>query len=206
MARRATRDSRNLPLFPLHTVLFPGGMLPLRIFEQRYVDMAKACLASEGTFGVVLITSGDEVIRDKAACAPSFAPIGTEARIVEWDMPQLGILHVRTEGLQRFSVERHGVATNGLVTGDVVAIADEPACAVTQRFMPLVKLLELIAARVGPQQFPPERRYDDASWVGYRLAELLPLPLSIKQSMLEINDSEVRLSVLMRFLSDQGLL
>src|SRR5947209_12796334 len=92
-----------LPLFPLHTVLFPGGILPLRIFEQRYITMVKACLAQESTFGVCLITKGDEVLRgaETAHAAPQFARIGTMARIVEWDMPQLGILHVRTEGLQR---------------------------------------------------------------------------------------------------------
>lgn len=213
------RDARMLPLFPLHTVLFPGGVLPLRIFEQRYVDMTKACLANDTTFGVVLIRSGDEVMRDKERAAPEFAAIGTEARILEWDMPELGILHVRAQALKRFSVSRHSVGANGLLTGDVTALPDEPSRPVAENFAPLVRLLELIATRVGPRQFPPEfyettagavprrtRLLDDASWVGYRLAEVLPLPLNIKQSMLEINDSEVRLSVLMRFLSDQGLL
>jgi len=85
------------------------------------------------------------------------------------------------------------------------AIPAEPAVALATRFEPLVKLLELVAARVGPHQFPEARAFDDASWVGYRLAEVLPLPLSIKQGMLEINDSDVRLSLLQKFLQQQGV-
>jgi len=205
-----------LPLFPLNTVLFPGGILPLRVFEQRYIAMAKACIANDAPFGVCLITSGDEVLRDAAQRkAPEFATIGTAARIVEWDMPQTGILHVRAEGLQRFEVERHGVAQDGLVEGVVAPIPPEPSRAIDDKFAPLVKLLGLVATRVGPQRFPsgvdehgdvaPRAGFDDASWVGYRLAEVLPLPLKIKQSMLEINDAEVRLTLLMRFLADHGL-
>ena len=72
-------------------------MLPLKIFEQRYIDMAKACLADERPFGVCLITQGEEVAAADAA-PPEFATIGTLARIVDWDMPQLGILHVDHRG------------------------------------------------------------------------------------------------------------
>lgn len=216
--------SGSLPLFPLHTVLFPGGNLPLRIFEQRYIAMVKACIAEESPFGVCLLTKGDEVLRagETSHAVPDFAHIGTTARIVEWDMPQLGILHVRAEGLQRFSVDDRTVAADGLITARVTSIPAEPARTVAETFAPLVHLLELIATRVGPQQLglhetaqaagsqrsaaPRRDLYDDASWLGYRLAELLPLPLTIKQTMLEVNDSEVRLSVLMRFLDQQGLL
>ena len=195
----------RIPLFPLKTVLVPGGVLPLKVFEQRYIDMAKACLAEETPFGVCLITDGDEVAHPGSA-APAFAPVGTLARIAGWDMPQLGILHVSTTGLGRFIVESHEVERSGLVVADVRAIASEPAIAITDAQQPLVRLLELIAARVGPANFPAEARWDDGSWVGYRLAEFLPLPLPIKQSMLEINDAGVRLTVLQKFLSEQGVL
>lgn len=194
-----------LPLFPLRTVLYPGGHLPLKIFEQRYIDMAKACLADNLPFGVCLITQGDEVTVARGA-APSIAPVGTLARITDWDMPQLGILHVATIGGTRFKVRDHATAAKGLVVGNVTAIADEPALALPAEFQSLARLLELIATRVGPQNFPAERNYEDASWVGYRLAELLPLPLTIKQSMLEINDAGVRLKVLQQFLAQQGVL
>jgi uncharacterized protein len=194
-----------LPLFPLSTVLFPGGVLPLKVFEQRYIDMAKACLADNRPFGVCLITQGDEVAVPQGA-APAIANVGTLARITDWDMPQLGILHVATRGEARFQVQGHAVAASGLIQGDVTALAPEPARPLAEEYAPLVKLLELVASRVGPQNFPAERDYGDASWVGYRLAELLPLPLSIKQSMLEINDADVRLKVLQQFLSQQGLI
>lgn len=195
----------QVPLFPLRTVLFPGGVLPLKIFEQRYVDMAKGCLAEERPFGVCLITKGDEVARPGSP-APEFSAVGTLARIASWDMPQLGILHVGSVGGTRFKVERHASEPSGLIVAQVTEIAAEPAVAMTPAQQPLVKLLELIAARVGPENFPADPDYTDATWVGYRLAEFLPFPLPIKQSMLEINDAGVRLTVLTKFLRDQGLI
>src|SRR5690348_4188199 len=96
--------SLSLPLFPLRTVLFPGGLLPLKIFEQRYIDMTKACLKDERPFGVCLITEGDEVATVSPA-PPRFVRIGTLARIIDWEMPQLGILHVTTAGGDRFQVK-----------------------------------------------------------------------------------------------------
>jgi Lon protease-like protein len=199
------RGPMTLPLFPLKTVLFPSGLLTLRIFEQRYIEMAKACLKDEQPFGVCLITEGDEVAK-AATGPPQFAPIGTLATIAAWDMPQLGILHVTTEGGARFQVRSHVVRTDGLVVGEVTRIPAEPAVALPAAYAPLARLLELLATRIGPRQFPEARAFDDASWVGYRLAELLPLPLSIKQGMLEINDSEVRLQLLQKFLQQQGLI
>lgn len=196
----------SLPLFPLHAVLFPGGMLPLRIFEQRYVTMAKACIADGTGFGVCLIQAGDEVARGDAPQPPQFAPFGTVAEIVEWDMPQLGILTVVARGMSRFRVDSHAVQPDGLIVGNITVVPDEPAPALSEKFAPLAKLLDVVAARVGAHQFPAERRQHDASWVGYRLAEVLPLPLTVKQSMLEINDAELRLTVLSRFLKSQQLL
>jgi len=195
----------SLALFPLKTVLFPGGLLPLKVFEQRYVDMAKACLKDNRPFGVCLITQGEEVA-SPAGAAPEIAKVGTLARITDWDMPQLGILHVATHGETRFQIRRHSVEDSGLLVGEVTPIAAEPKLALADSHQPLASLLELIATRVGPQNFPAEREYGDASWVGYRLAELLPLPLHIKQGMLEINDAEVRLQVLQKFLAQQGVL
>jgi hypothetical protein len=199
------RQNLTLPLFPLSTVLFPGGSLPLKIFEQRYIDMAKASLRDGAPFGVCLITQGEEVAPVRGAPV-EFAKVGTCARIVDFDMPKVGILHVATRGEARFQVHSHAVAASGLVIGEVSAIAPEAHLRLAESYAPLARLLELVAARVGPQNFPAERDYDDASWVGYRLAELLPLPLSIKQSMLEINDADVRLKVLQQFLTQQGLI
>jgi Lon protease-like protein len=195
----------SLPLFPLRTVLFPGGLLPLKVFEQRYVEMTKACMMNSRPFGVCLIVSGEEVAT-KSGAAPEIAKVGTLARITDWDVPQVGILHLATIGETRFQVRSQSTQGNGLVVGEVTPIEPEAAQPIGDAFKPLAQLLELIASRVGPRNFPAERRLDDASWVGYRLAELLPLPLSIKQSMLEINDAEVRLKVLQKFLAQQGVI
>jgi len=203
--RMGPRPLYELPLFPLRTVLFPGGLLPLKVFEQRYIDMTKACIAEDRPFGVCLITHGEEVARGDPG-ETRFAPIGTLARIGDWDMPQLGIMHIGTTGGARFQVRGHRVEKSGLFVGEVADLPAEPAIPLDESRAPLVRLLELIAARVGPQNFPASHHYDDASWVGYRLAELLPLPLTIKQSMLEINDAAVRLHVLHQFLEQQGVI
>lgn len=199
------REPSALPLFPLRTVLFPGGLLPLRVFEQRYIGMVKDCMRDGGPFGVCLITEGEEVARPGAS-ALRFATVGTLASIVDFDMPQQGILHVTVQGETRFGVQGHATEASGLVVGRVTAIAAEPASALPARHAPLARLLELIAGRVGAANFPAHADYGDASWVGYRLAELLPLPLTIKQHMLEINDAGVRLSALAQYCEAQGLL
>jgi Lon protease-like protein len=205
--RADSRSPTTLPLFPLKTVLFPGRSLPLKVFEQRYIDMTKSCLKDERPFGVCLITRGEEVAqRDQlgAVVPTDFALVGTQARIVSWDMPQLGILHLKTEGGTRFQVQSSSVSDDGLVVAQVTNLPPEPTVALPEEFAPLAGLLELMIDRAGPENFSTSA-LDDASWVGYRLAELLPLPLPIKQSMLEINDSLVRLKVLAQFLKQQGL-
>jgi uncharacterized protein len=203
----SARSPTPLPLFPLKTVLFPGGMLPLKIFEQRYIEMTKACLKDNQPFGVCLLKEGDEVARPgMPVAAPDLAAIGTLARITACDVPQLGILHLRTEGGTRFHLQSHTVADDGLVVGQVTALAPEAVMRLPEAYQPLAKLLELLIDRVGRENFAAELALDDASWVGYRLAELLPLPLPIKQSMLEINDCEVRLKVLAQFLKEQKVL
>ena len=199
------RERRSLPLFPLRTVLFPGGLLPLKVFEQRYIEMTKACLRDARPFGVCLITRGDEVARGDGG-VPEIATVGTLASITNFDMPQMGILHLMSEGGLRFEIHRHAAEASGLIVGEVTTIADEPRHRLAEAYAPLARLLELIASRIGSQNFPAPPRYDDASWVGHRLAELLPLPLAIKQSMLEVSDANVRLAALKQFLERQGLL
>ena len=199
------REPFSLPLFPLRTVLFPGGVLPLKVFEQRYIDMTRACMREERPFGVCLITEGEDVARPGAAPV-RFAALGTLATIVDFDMPQQGVLHVMARGETRFGVASHATGPSGLVVAEVTAIPPEPAIPLPERHAPLARLLQVIAARIGAGNFPAESRYDDASWVGYRLAELLPLPLAIRQNMLEINDAAVRLAALAQYCQRQGLL
>ena len=200
----SSRTPESLPLFPLRTVLFPGGLLPLKVFENRYVEMTKACLRDGRPFGVCLITRGEEVAPADGA-GTEIESIGTLARITDFDMPQLGILHIRTEGLARFEVRDHAVDASGLVIGRTTPVADEPRQPLPAHQAPLAQVLEQIAARLPAEHFPAPARYGDASWVGYRLAELLPLPLSIRQRMLEVSDAGVRLAALRQFMERQGL-
>jgi len=205
-SRSTARPLLRLPLFPLKTVLFPRGRLALRIFEQRYLAMAKRCLADEAPFGVCLITQGEEVASPGAATAPQFAAIGTCARIQTWDMPQLGILQIAALGEERFAVDAHEIMPDGLVVANVTPIAPEPRVTIPAERRKLAQLLELLAARIEPRHLPDERAFDDASWVGGRLAEIMPLPLAFKQTLLEMNDADARLAALQKFIDDSGLL
>jgi len=205
--RTNVRQPTTLPLFPLKTVLFPGGLLPLKVFEQRYIEMTKDCLKDAKPFGVCMLKEGHEVNRPGTIPrSTDFAGIGTLARITDCDVPQLGILHLKTEGGTRFKVQSHEVTDLGLVVGQVTPLAPEPAMPLPQAFQPLAALLELLMDRVGRENFAGTPATGDASWVGYRLSEMLPLPLPIKQTMLEINDCEVRLKVIAQFLKEQEVL
>jgi hypothetical protein len=177
----------NLPLFPLNAVLFPGGRLPLRIFEQRYMDMAKVCLKEGSPFGVCLIREGKEV-GDPAVPAD----VGTLARISHWDMPQLGLLEVVALGAQRFRIKDRRVQPDGLGRASVETLSDDEDCAIPANCAACVTLLEKVIDQQ-PSLFEPPLRKQSASWVGSRLAELLPLPLSAKQELLELSDARARL-------------
>jgi Lon protease-like protein len=177
----------DVPLFPLNTVLFPGGRLPLRIFEQRYMDMAKACLRERTPFGVCLIREGREV---GAPAIP--ADVGTLARIAAWDMPQLGVLHVTALGEQRFRILERRVQPDGLARASIHMMKEEIDVTVPASCSACVKLL----ARVIEQQsglFEPPHQLDSASWVSSRLTELLPLPLPAKQELLELDSARIRI-------------
>jgi Lon protease-like protein len=177
----------EVALFPLNTVLFPGGRLPLRIFEQRYMDMAKACLRDGARFGVCLIREGNEV---GAPAVP--AGTGTLARISAWDMPQLGVLHVIAVGEQRFRILERRVQGDGLTRASIQMIEEDAESTIPETCAGCVQLLE----RVIEQQaglFEPPHRLDSASWVSARLTEILPLPLPAKQELLELTDARERI-------------
>lgn len=191
----------DVPLFPLDTVLFPGGKLPLKIFEQRYMDMAKHCLKDDSPFGVCLIASGRET---GAPALPH--KTGTLARIVDWDMARLGILHVDCRGEQRFRILARRVEPSGLQRADIEVLEDPAPKPVAARHELLADLLARVidniedAARLRPY------RYDDAVWVAYRLCELLPMALPAKQQLLELDDACAQLDIVHGYLRDKGLL
>lgn len=190
----------EIPIFPLHAVLFPGGVLPLRVFEQRYMDMVKACLRQERPFGVCLIREGEEV---GTPAVPE--PVGCLARIGAWDMQQLGVLSLKAVGLQRYAIQHQRVGAEGLIRAEVRPIAAEAAQPVPPSLQPCATVLRHIAEQMGEGNFEPPPLFEDAAWVGYRLAEVLPLKPRVKQSMLEMNDSLMRLEILKDFLLRQGL-
>lgn len=178
----------NLPLFPLNTVLFPGGRLPLRIFEQRYMEMAKACLREDSPFGVCLIREGAEV---GAPATP--VEVGCLARIAAWDMPQLGMLHIAARGERRFRILERRVQADGLARAAVETLADDVDGPVPENLAACVRLLERVIEQQ-PALFEAPHRLDSCSWVSARLTELLPLPLAAKQELLELADARARLA------------
>lgn len=188
----------QVPIFPLGTVLFPGGVLPLKIFEQRYLEMTKTCLRDSQPFGVCLIREGREV---GTAAVPE--PIGCLASIEQWDMPHPGLFHLVARGGERFRIREMQVAANHLISAAVEPIPpDVPADAVD----PLCReVLQAIVDRVGAERVPAPLRLDDAAWVGYRLAEMLPLEARYKQELLELNDAGARLERLRALLVQHGL-
>lgn len=191
----------QLALFPLQTVLFPGGPLPLRIFEPRYLDMISRCLKQDEGFGVCLIESGEET--GKAITHR----IGTLARIGDWGGDENGVLQILAHGRQRFRLLETHTQQDGLNLGEVEWLDEEPATLIPETAYPLADLLRQIMEQVPERYRGVEPRYDDASWVGYRLSELLPLALPQRQYFLELNDPLQRLQILQTLvdsLADQG--
>jgi hypothetical protein len=183
---------RDLPVFPLNTVLFPGGRLPLRIFEQRYMEMAKACLRDNTPFGVCLIREGAEVLSGDTAAPAVPASIGCLARIADWDMPQLGVLHVVARGERRFRILERRTQADGLARADVELLPEETDAAVPESCARCARLLEHLLEQQ-PALFESPSRLDSSTWVSARLAEVLPLPLQEKQKLLELADGAERL-------------
>lgn len=196
----AGRGRETVPIFPLQAVLFPGAMLPLRIFEVRYMDMARACLRDGSAFGVCLIREGAEV---GAPAVPE--PVGCLARIADCDMEELGILKVRAAGLERLRIVSSEVNRQGLIVGEIERIAGEAPAPDAPGLAECADFLRKAIAGIGPERFAEPFAFDDASWVGFRLAEILPLRMDVKQQLLELTDAGLRVAFLHRFLRQQKL-
>lgn len=190
-------DSREIFIFPLNTVLFPGGTLPLKVFEQRYLDMTKTCIGEDRPFGVCLIKEGREV---GTPAVPE--EIGCLARITQWEMPQLGVFQLQTEGTRRFRILHSSVGKYGLISATVETLPAEHD--VAPRDALCGEVLKAIIEKVGAEHFPAPHRFDDAAWISYRLSEVLPISLDVKQQLLQLADPHTRLSQLSQILSQQG--
>jgi uncharacterized protein len=185
-------ETARIPLFPLDTVLFPGGPLPLRIFEARYIDLVRRCLREGTGFGVVLIREGEE-----AGDAPATTcDVGTYARIVDFSAQPDGLLGIEARGERRFRILARERARDGLNVAEIEWLPDEVAVPLPEEFADLAPALDYVLGQVGTPYATLERRLDDSGWVGGRLAEILPLPPAHKQHCLELDDPVERLRYL----------
>jgi Lon protease-like protein len=185
-------DSSVVALFPLHTVLFPGGPLPLRIFETRYTDMVRRCMREQQPFGVVLIQEGDE-----AGPVATTATVGCSARIVDFYTLKDGFLGISCVGDRKFRVLRVWRAPDGLNMGEVTWLEAEPAHALPEEYERLGDTVRRAVDELAQQYQHVEKHFDDAAWVGARLTELLPIELNDKQVLLELDDPIARLDALL---------
>jgi uncharacterized protein len=183
----ATRE--EIPLFPLNTVLFPGGPLPLRIFEPRYVDMVRRCMRESAPFGVLLIRAGAE-----AGTVTSTADVGTSARIVDFNQMQDGLLGITCVGERRFRVVSRRTQPDGLNVGEVEWLSDTAEAALPAEHQHLSQLLGKVLPELGDLYTVVDRKFDDTAWVAARLAEILPISLVDKQGFLEMDDPRDRLA------------
>ena len=187
----AVGQRAEIPLFPLNTVLFPGGPLPLRIFETRYVDLVRRCMRDDSGFGVAMILEGRE-----AGGPAQTVDVGSYARIVDFSQQPDGLLGIDTLGIRRFRILRRSCAADGLNIAQVLWLPDDPAIELPDEFAELAPVIESVLTQIGGAYADMDRHLNDASWVSARLAEILPVPLVHKQHCLELDDPVERLRYL----------
>lgn len=187
----------EIPLFPLNSVLFPGGALPLRIFESRYTDMISRCMKTQSPFGIVMIKSGKEV-----GDAAEVYEYGTLADIHYFEELDNGLLGITARGGQRFRIQETWVEKSQLRMARVELLADEAKLDMSEEYRPWVELVAEILQQLGPPYSVLPCEYDNATWVSHRLAELLPIERDLKQLFLQMQDPQQRLERMMALLSN----
>jgi uncharacterized protein len=178
-----------LPLFPLHTVLFPGGPLALRIFEPRYLDMVRRCMREQSSFGVVTIFEGAE-----AGAVARLATLGTCARIVDFDPLPDGLLGISCVGGERVRILRRWQQSDGLHLAEVHSLPVAAACELPAELAHLADLLREVLPKLGAGYAHVDAHFEDAGWVADRWAEILPLEAPDKLALLEMDDPVARLT------------
>ena len=203
----------SLPLFPLGAVLFPGGALPLRIYEVRYLDMIGKCHKAGAPFGVVALTQGAEVRRPGSG-AEAFHSVGTLATITALETPQPGLMTIRCHGEQRFRIARSEQLKHGLWIADVQRLDDDLPVPVPDDLKhaadALAHVLDSLRARQSPGSAPPTiegpMRLDDCGWLANRWCEILPVPLELKQQLMQLDNPLVRLELVCDILARTGII
>lgn len=191
-------SSEELPLFPLRTVLFPGGVLPLRIFEPRYVSMISSCMKSDSGFGVVLIREGPEARLAKDQSQPEVFTTGTEARIIDFNQADNGLLGIVARGERKFVVQSTREQDDHLLIGQVEYLPAEPEGELLPEHEGLVQILKQLTEHPLVQKLDIEVEFEQARSVSLRLADLLPIEPEIKQSLLQLRWPRERLAELRR--------
>lgn len=214
----------SLPLFPLGTVLYPGGLLPLQIFEVRYLDMIGKCHKTNAPFGIVSLTEGSEVRKPASAASTGAAPggdgfaqesfntVGTLAKIIEFSTPQSGLMVIQCVGSHRFTITRRDKLKHGLWVADVVRMEDDMPVKIPHDLQKsadaLGKLIKgLLQGDTPPEKMPMLAPYelDDCSWVANRWCELLPMPPGVKQRLMELDNPLLRLELVCDILERSGI-
>lgn len=188
----------SLPLFPLNTVLFPGSVLSLQVFEVRYLDMVRKCHSADAPFGVVALQSGHEV-RKAGAQAEQLYTAGVLAHITELDASQPGLMLLQCEGGQRFQIEHSWQLPHGLWMADVQLLAADPAVPVPPHLLSAAYMLFQVLMNMHGQdaaQLPTPAQMKDCSWVANRWASLLPLPVAVKQQLMTLDNPLLRLELI----------
>jgi uncharacterized protein len=188
-----TLNNQEVPLFPLTTILFPGGPLPLRIFEPRYLDMVSSCMRRQIPFGVLLLSGGPEAGGQVVVRTES---VGTLATISDWYQGTDGLLGITAFGGERFRLLGMHRQSDGLNIGDIELLAAEPEVCLPQRYALMAELLQAVIDDLGKLYEDVTKLYHDASWVGFRFAEILPMDNAQKQACLEMMDPIARLEYL----------
>lgn len=185
-----------IPIFPLNTVLYPDSLLPLKIFEQRYLEMTKACVRDATPFGVCRIREGVEV---GLPAVPD--PLGCTALIAEWEMPHLGVFHLQTRGQHPFRILQQTTQSDGLIRAEIELLEETTGAIRQESFALCRRVLKQIIEKIGVDYFSRPFAYDDPRWTSYRLAEVLPLDLEEKQGLLELRNDGERLQRLHTYLT-----
>lgn len=189
---------QEVPLFPLGTVLFPGGLLPLQIFETRYIDMVRRCMRDSAPFGVVLIQDGRESRRTAADDAPRVASVGTLARIIDFTQLDNGLLGITARGERRFRIRASRAQDDHLLLGSLELLEEPEAAPVPDEYGTLIEILQQLVEHPAVNRLGIAVDWDDARSVAGRLADLLPVSSQLKQGLLEVDDPMVRLAELER--------
>jgi uncharacterized protein len=204
----------SLPLFPLNSVLFPGGALNLQIFEVRYLDLIGKCHKTEAPFGIVSLVKGAEVRKASGDgfAEERFVDIGTLATIAEFSAPQPGLMVVRCTAGERFRINARRQLKHGLWVADVTSMQMDTSTAIPADLQPiaqalgkLIKDLQSRAVPLAQMPFHPPYQLDDCAWVANRWCELLPLSTHLKQGLMQLDNPLLRLELVGDFLRKGGI-